>query len=259
MNETDFKAAFAALTGNPPFPWQWELHQKFCLSSRPFSMHSGPGPCRCGPLPRACWCGLGLDRGMAWLGGPLWHKEVLVRPGSESSGLPSWNCCGDRLLRGGERRRQRLPAIRGVLSQLGSADASRRGLSDVPPPCSGSASLTDAIREVRGFRFSLYSPEVQRCVFRAARRCPNLAFPCRTIRAVPRGQAREGTHHEKTTAGRREIMTDGMHRLARKVESDSDFFASVLCLSPAAHCTRPGRADGRSTKMRRRRARRKTR
>ncbi len=29
MNETEFAAAFAALTGNSPFPWQWDLYDKW--------------------------------------------------------------------------------------------------------------------------------------------------------------------------------------------------------------------------------------
>ncbi len=39
MNETEFNAAFAALTGNPPFPWQWELYERL-VSDRPDNVPS---------------------------------------------------------------------------------------------------------------------------------------------------------------------------------------------------------------------------
>ncbi len=31
MNEDEFSKAFAALTGNPPFPWQWEMYKLFIV------------------------------------------------------------------------------------------------------------------------------------------------------------------------------------------------------------------------------------
>lgn len=35
MSENEFAVAFEALSGNPPFPWQWELYRQFLLGSFP--------------------------------------------------------------------------------------------------------------------------------------------------------------------------------------------------------------------------------
>ena len=35
MNNSDFNAAFATLTGNTPFPWQWALFQRFLVGDFP--------------------------------------------------------------------------------------------------------------------------------------------------------------------------------------------------------------------------------
>src|SRR5271166_4434789 len=37
MNETEFNATFKVLTDNPPFPWQWELYQRFLAGNFPAS------------------------------------------------------------------------------------------------------------------------------------------------------------------------------------------------------------------------------
>ena len=37
MGEIDFAAAFEALTGNAPFPWQWALYQRFVAGDFPAS------------------------------------------------------------------------------------------------------------------------------------------------------------------------------------------------------------------------------
>lgn len=43
MNRTQFDAAFAALTNNPPFPWQWELYQRFLVGDFPASCNLPTG------------------------------------------------------------------------------------------------------------------------------------------------------------------------------------------------------------------------
>ena len=43
MNRTEFEAAFAALSGNSPFPWQWKLYQRFLAGDFPSSCNLPTG------------------------------------------------------------------------------------------------------------------------------------------------------------------------------------------------------------------------
>src|SRR5947209_14835527 len=43
MNEIDFDAAFGALTGNPPFPWQRALYERFIGGDIPSSCNLPTG------------------------------------------------------------------------------------------------------------------------------------------------------------------------------------------------------------------------
>ena len=43
MHETEFSTTFKALTGNPPFPWQWRLYQRFCAGDFPASCNLPTG------------------------------------------------------------------------------------------------------------------------------------------------------------------------------------------------------------------------
>src|SRR5438105_343237 len=43
VNQTEFTTAFEALNGNPPFPWQWELYQRFLAGDFPASCNLPTG------------------------------------------------------------------------------------------------------------------------------------------------------------------------------------------------------------------------
>jgi CRISPR-associated endonuclease/helicase Cas3 len=43
MNQPDFEKAFAALTGNYPFPWQWALYERFIAGNLPDSCNLPTG------------------------------------------------------------------------------------------------------------------------------------------------------------------------------------------------------------------------
>ena len=43
MNRTEFDSAFAAVSDNPPFPWQWNLYQKFLVGEFPASCNLPTG------------------------------------------------------------------------------------------------------------------------------------------------------------------------------------------------------------------------
>src|SRR4051794_3049320 len=43
MNPIDFRAAFEALTGNPPFPWQQALYERFACGAVPASCDLATG------------------------------------------------------------------------------------------------------------------------------------------------------------------------------------------------------------------------
>ena len=43
MKENEFEAAFEGVSGNPPFPWQWALYQKFLAGEFPASCNLPTG------------------------------------------------------------------------------------------------------------------------------------------------------------------------------------------------------------------------
>src|SRR5262249_10092036 len=43
MDRTDFERAFERLTNHPPFPWQWDLYQRFLAGHFPQSCNLPPG------------------------------------------------------------------------------------------------------------------------------------------------------------------------------------------------------------------------